>query len=418
MIKKIKNNRIYINNKKIIENFSFLSLFQLFTLVSPLITYPYLIKVVGLELYGTVVFAQTVISYLSLVINFGYNTSGPKEVSVLKEQQHLLSEFVSSVFIVKAGLWLITLIVFVAVISFFDYFTQYYLLYLFTFFITIGDVLFPIWFFQGIEKMKYITYINIGVKFIFIVCVFIFIKEKGDYILVPVINAIGALVSGIISVYLVFKRENVTFIKVKYASIKKSFIESFVLFISSLSVSIYLSLNKLIVGAFLGMREVAIYDLAEKVVSMIKTPIIMLSQAIFPKIAREKSIGFINKSMKVTLVGVFIVYSFLFLLSDEIVYFFVHDYNPLAGNIIRIYGLSMFFLTVNMFLGGLRLIPFGYNKQYMLVMLANGVFYLMIIGGIYFFNIITLYTITLAYVLAEVFCTVYLLTVNKKLKLI
>ncbi|WP_304343806.1 oligosaccharide flippase family protein [Chryseobacterium koreense] len=418
MIKKIRNNSIYFNNRKIIENFSFLSLIQVVSLVSPLITYPYLIKVLGLELYGTVIFAQAVVSYLSLVVNFGYHTTGPKEVSILRNHIRELSAFVSSVFIVKTVLWLITFVLFMLVISFFDYFRPYFLLYFFTFFVTVGDVLFPIWFFQGIEKMKYISYINIFVKLIFVVCIYIFIKEKSDYLLIPIINAAGAIISAIISIYIVFRKEGVLFIKVKYGDIKKSFRESSVLFVSSLSTSIYLSLNKLIVGSFLGMKDVAVYDLAEKVVSIIKTPIIILSQAVFPKISREKSIRFINKAMVFSLAGVFILYLLLFLFSDHIVYFFLHSHNSLAVNVIRIYGVSMFFLTIGIFLGGLRLIPFGYNKQYMLVMMANGIFYSLIISVLYFFKYTTLYSITMAYVLAEVFCVLYLLKINRKLHLI
>lgn len=413
-----KAKTILVNNKKIFENFSFLSLFQIFTLVSPLITYPYLIKVVGLEVYGTVVFAQTVISYLSLLINFGYNTLGSKEVSILQNKPKELSEFVSSVFIVKAVLWLITFIFFMAIVFIFPYFQSYFLLYFFTFFITVGDVLFPIWFFQGIEKMKYITYINIVVKILFIFGVFIFVKTKNDYLLIPIINTIGALVSGMISIYLVFKKENVFFTRVKFVDMKKSFRESFVLFISSISISIYLGLNKLIVGTFLGMRDVAIYDLAEKVISIVKTPILMFSQALFPKIARDKSISFINKSMVSTLIGVFVLYIFLFIFADKIVLFFIHNHNAQAVDIIRLYGLSMFFLGINMFLGGLRLIPFGYNKQYMYVMMANGFFYFFVISILYLLNLITLYTITFAYVLTELFCTLYLTYINKKLKLL
>lgn len=406
------------NNRKIIENFSFLSLFQILTLVSPLITYPYLIKTIGLELYGTTVFAQTLVSYLSLLINFGYNTSGPKEVSVLKDDNKRLSEFVSSVFIVKAILWFLVGLVFILFIYWNKYFNRFFLLYFFTFFITIGDVLFPIWFFQGIEKMKYITYINVIVKLIFVTCIFILIKDKNDYILIPIINAVGSLVSGIISLYLVFKKENISFVRVKYANIKSSVHESFVLFISSLSVSLYLSINKLIVGAFLGMREVAIYDLAEKVIGIIKTPIIILSQAVFPKIAREKSIVFINKILKITLLGVVFLYVFLFLFSDKIVYFFIHEQNHTAVNIIRIYGISMFFLALNIFLGGLRLVPFGHNKNYMWIMLANGITYIILVSILYFLNIISLYTVTIAYVLVEVFCSLYLLIINKKLNLL
>lgn len=406
------------NNKKIIENFSFLTLFQLFALLSPMITYPYLIKVIGLDLYGSVVFAQTIITYFSLIVNFGFGISGPRDVANLKGDKTLLSEYVSSVFILKMALWLISFLLFIVLISFFDYFENFFLLYFYSFFITVGDVIFPIWFFQGIEKMKYITYINIIVKMIFILCIFLLVKEKEDYLFIPIVNAVGALVSGIISLYILIKKEKVSFTKVNFDYIKQSFKESFALFISSISTNIYLSLNKLIVGSLLSMKEVGIYDLAEKVVSLIKTPVIMLSQALFPKIAREKSLKFINKFLMITLIGVLFIYIGLVVFSDYIVNFFIHTSNRTAVDIIRIYGISMFFLTINMFLGGLRLIPFGFNKHYMYAMSANGIFYIFLISLFYLLDFISLYTITLIYVMAEAFCSFYLLFINKKLKLI
>ena len=60
-------------NKTVLANFSYLSLLQVFTILFPLLTYPYLLRVIGLELYGVIVFAQTIINYVSLVINFGFN---------------------------------------------------------------------------------------------------------------------------------------------------------------------------------------------------------------------------------------------------------------------------------------------------------------------------------------------------------
>ena len=57
-------------NKTVLANFSYLSILQVFTILFPLLTYPYLLRVIGLELYGVIVFAQAIINYVSLVINF------------------------------------------------------------------------------------------------------------------------------------------------------------------------------------------------------------------------------------------------------------------------------------------------------------------------------------------------------------
>lgn len=72
-------------NKTVLANFSYLSILQVFTILFPLLTYPYLLRVIGLELYGVIVFAQSIIIYISLVINFGFNMSSAKEVAIHKE---------------------------------------------------------------------------------------------------------------------------------------------------------------------------------------------------------------------------------------------------------------------------------------------------------------------------------------------
>ncbi len=151
---------------------------------------------------------------------------------------------------------------------------------------------------------------------------------------------------------------------------------------------------------------------------MLKTPILMISQALFPKISREKSIAFINKSMFLILGFVVFVYFILFFTSDWIVFYFLGTKNLLAGNIVRILSVSLVFLTFNMFLGELRLITFGHNKEYMFGMVANGIFYAFLMASLWLLNYINIYSITIAYVLVEAFCTVFLYFINKRLKLL
>lgn len=406
------------NNKKIIENFSYLTILQIFSLLSPLITYPYIIKVIGLEKYGIVIFAQTIVTYFSLIINFGFNISGPKDVAVYRDDIKMLSEYVSSIYIIKSIIWIVCFIVFIIGISSFDFLRENLIIYVFAFFATISDVFFPIWFFQGIEKMKYITYINLFVRSLFIFAIFFFIKQKSDYIIVPLINSIGAFLSGIIALYVVFGKEGIKF---KYISLEFLIIrlkEGFVLFISTLSIQLYMNVNKIIVGTLLGMKEVTIYDLGEKITSLIKTPILIIGQSVFPKISREKSIVFINKIMFLVTSIAIALYILLFFTSDWIVFFFTATIIPMAKIVIRILGLSLIFVSLSLFLGGNRLVPFGYNKEYMVAMISNSVVYFILVGILWIFHLINIYTITISYVFIEAFCFVLLYFINKKLQLL
>ena len=198
-------------NKTVLANFSYLSILQVFTILFPLLTYPYLLRVIGLELYGVIVFAQSIIIYISLVINFGFNMSSAKEVAIHKEDKEKLSRIVSTTYISKFILWVICGVGYLAVITTFDFFRKYYWVYFLSYLLTFNELLLPTWFFQGIEKMKYITIVNVSSRLVFVAAIFLFVREKSDYLYVPLLNGIGAIVAGLLALYIVFKKEGVQF---------------------------------------------------------------------------------------------------------------------------------------------------------------------------------------------------------------
>ena len=293
--------RILGNNRTVAVNFSWLVALEFFVLLSPLVTYPYLIRTVGMELYGTVVFAQVIVTYVSLVVNFGFNLTGAKEIASNLANPDKISEIVSSVFINKFAIWLVCFFVYLLMISSFSFFSEHYALYFFSFFLTLNELLFPIWFYQGIEKMKYVTCVNVAIRLFFIGAIFIFVRQETDYIYVPILNSAGAVLAGIASLYILLRVEKVKLIAVSKERLIFYFKEALPLFVSSLSIRIYQNANKIVVGSFLGMSEVAIFDLGEKLVSLIKIPVSLIAQAVFPKISRERSVGYLNKVMMLAL---------------------------------------------------------------------------------------------------------------------
>lgn len=119
--------------KKIMENLSYLSAIQIMTLLFPLVTIPYLIQILGSEYYGKVIYAQTIASYFSLLVNYGFHASGVKEISLHRNDKEKVNEIFSSIMIVKISLFtlsfgLLGLVCFLLNIS-----TQDTLLYLFLF---------------------------------------------------------------------------------------------------------------------------------------------------------------------------------------------------------------------------------------------------------------------------------------------
>jgi PST family polysaccharide transporter len=401
-------------NKTILTNFSYLSILQLFTILAPLITYPYLLRIVGIELFGVVVFAQTIAAYIALIINFGFNLSASRAVAVNKEDKQALSEIVSSVYISKLVIWLVCLIVYMIIIRWIPFFKAHYGIYLFSFFITFNELLFPVWFFQGIEKMKYTTIINIIVRSLFVVAIFIIVQSKADYLYVPALNAIGALLGGIIGTYVLFKHEHIYFMLVPVKKIVLHFKESVPLFVSIVSVKVYMYLNKLLIGIFLGMSEVAIYDLGEKISNVLKTPIEIIRQAVFPKISREKDISFINKIMFIVAGITCMGYIGIFICSKWIALFFMGEYVENAVAIIRILSCTAILFAIHTFMSNCRLIPFGYDKVLMKLNITYVTFYLCSVGALWVLQAVNLYSLAAVILGVEVFaCLLLIYTCNK-----
>ena len=387
-IKKLKH------HKKIIENFSYLSVLQILSMITPLVTYPYLVKTLGEVIYGTVVFAQAVVTYFNILVVFGFNFTAARDVSQYRDDTKKLSEIVSAVTIIKTLFLIVSLLLisgYMLYISQIDY-TLYYL----SFWICLNEILFPSWFFQGKEEMKYITFINLGIRLLFILMIFIFIKSPDDYLYFPLLNGIGVALAGVVSFILLYKKYKVRLTVVPIKILTKYLKESYHLFISNVSIQIYVNANKIIIGTFLGMREVTYYDLAEKITNMGKVPQSMISQVLYPKISLEKNGSFLKKVLKGTILMNVFLYLMVFLFSNQIVAYF-------GGNetVLRILFLTIPIIGISNVLMVLTLLPFGYNKAFTRIVFLSAFSYLLIVLILYGFNSISLYTLTATNVVVE-----------------
>ena len=387
-IKKLKH------HKKIIENFSYLSVLQILSMITPLITYPYLVKTLGEVMYGTVVFAQAVVTYFNILVVFGFNFTAARDVSQYRDDTKKLSEIVSAVTIIKTLFLIVSLLlisVYMLYVSQIDY-TLYY----FSFWICLNEILFPSWFFQGKEEMKYITFINLGIRLLFIAMIFIFIKSPNDYLYFPLLNGIAVVLAGAVSFVLLYKKYKVRLTVVPIRTLVEYVKSSYHLFISNVSIQIYVNANKIIIGSFLGMREVTYYDLAEKITNMGKVPQSMISQVLYPKISLEKNGSFLRKVLKGSILMNSFLYLMVFLFSNQIVAYF-------GGNetVLRILFLTVPIIGISNVLMILTLLPFGYNKAFTRIVFLSAFSYLLIVLILYGFNSISLYTLTATNVIVE-----------------
>jgi PST family polysaccharide transporter len=321
----IKNLFATKTRRRLFENFLSLSFLQIANYIFPLITLPYLVRVLGPEKYGLIAFAQAFIGYFQILTDYGFNLSATREISINRENKEKVSEIFSSVMIIKFFLLLLSLGLMTIIVFSFKKFRQDWLIYYLTFGMVLGQTLFPIWFFQGMERMKYITFLNVLAKLIFTIAIFIFIKKSSDYLYVPLLNSSGFVVAGILALWIVFKDFGVFFRIPSFKDLKYQLKEGWYIFISTVAISLYTISNTFILGLFTNNTIVGYYSAAEKIIRLVQGLLAPISQTIYPHISKlmneSKEIG-VKFIRKVTLlIGgfSFILSLVIFIFADLIV---------------------------------------------------------------------------------------------------
>lgn len=385
MIKEIWKNK---KDSKVISNYIYLLLIQGTNFILPLITFPYLVRTLGLEKYGTVMIASSLVVFLNIMVDFGFNISATREVSIIRNDKEKLSKLFWNVITVKFLVLIFSFLFLLFLVSFIDKFKSEYLVYLFSFGIVLGQNIFPAWFFQGIERMKVITIINVSAKVIFTISLFIFIKSKSEYLYVPILNSMGFIIAGIVGFVISLKYVN---FKKPSISIMKGFLnENKNLIASNFATSIYTSGNTFILGMIGGEIIAGVYSSMEKLVMATKTIYTPLYQAIFPWLAtkpKEEIVAFINKLKNPILISGIIISSIIFIFAEPILNLVYND--PIINShayIFKILGFIALAASLNMIYVSLCFPSLKLYKLRMIPMVLGGIINLIlaILGASYY----------------------------------
>jgi len=284
MIQKLLQNK---KHKTILGNMASLFVLQGSNYILPLILLPYLVRVLGVEYFGLLAFATATVNLLRGVVSYGIDLSGAKQISIHRDDKEKLVEIFSAILVVKFLLALISFLILSVLLLSVEKFSLHSEVFLFTFLIVFGDVLFPIWFFQGVEKMKMITYIRLTYKSIFVLSVIFFVNEQSEYSMVPLLDSLGAICAGFVSLYFISKDFNVSFSVPKYADVIFQFKDGWHIFVSRIAVIMYSSVNTFLLGILTNNESVGYYAIAEKIYVAIRGLFIPVVQALFPFLSKK-----------------------------------------------------------------------------------------------------------------------------------
>ncbi len=216
--------------------------------ILPILTLPYLVRVLGTEKFGTISLAQAIFSYLIIFTDYGFNLTTTRDIAIHKLDKVEISRIVSITLLMKILLFIVSFVLLAAMIFFIPKLRVESSLYLLGFSTVLGQVLLPIWFFQGMEQMKYLTYLNVFSKVIFTVLIFVIIHEPLQYNAVLPIYAIGNIVSGLVGIFLMFKAFKISWVMPSAKEIINETKRSFPIFMSNFSINSYVNSNIVVLG--------------------------------------------------------------------------------------------------------------------------------------------------------------------------
>ncbi len=363
--------------KKNIINLGFL---QALNYILPLITIPYLLRVLGIETYGLMTFAMAAMSYVAVVSDYGFNLSATREIALKKNSAEDLAGIINSVNLIK----LTTLVFSAATIliiflnnSSFSKNTQ---MYVYTYLFVASQVMMPMWIYQGFERIDILTNINAIAKIMGVILIFIFVKDGNDYNLVPLLNFIcGGVASATLLIY-AYKKFDIALRMPRKDEIVSQLKGGWDIFLSSIFINLYANSMTFLLGMSANNVSVGSFALADKVIQAIKAMYQPVAQAMYPMVSRmfstdlKRAVALTRKIQKISLIVNFILMILILVFAEKVIYVLSGEKLIAAANILRIMSPVPLLVSISNLYGVQIMLNLGMEKQVKLILMSGAIF--------------------------------------------
>ena len=387
-----------IKYKELIENFASLYILQITNILIPLVTLPYLVRVLGVESFGLVSFAQVFAMFFVMVVDFGFNLSIVRLISINSENQEKVSEIFSSVIVIKLILLLLSFLLYYGIVNSIERFAKDELLYIYMYGIIIGQGLFPVWFFQGVQKMRYITILNFIVKIVFLALIFLLIHSNSDYLNYPILLSFGYMSILPFAFYIIKKEFHIAFYIPPIERLVYYIKYSSHFFVSRIALRLYEGGGLFVVGLIAPDVVVGYYAIADKLRNAITSLYSPISQALYPYIAKERNVKLYKKLFSIINVLNILGLMVLFVYTQEILEFVFGSSSETTILFMRIFIFVMVLDVPSILLGYPLLGAFGYTNYVNYSLVVTAIIYLVSLFVLYLIGVFSAKIIAMLYI--------------------
>ena len=296
--------------------------------------------------------------------------TGTRMISQNRNDQKRLSEIFSSIIIIKIIIFIISTILLLVIIFSIEKFSQDWMVYLISFGIVLGSVLSPLWFFQGIEQMKYITIIQVSVRVFATIFIFILIQNASDYLVLVMINSFNNKGIGFVGLVV-----SIVMFRIKIVIPEKRMIISILkhgwnIFLSSIWIKFYTTSNTFLLGLFTNNTIVGYYAGADKIRIAFQGMHSTISLSVFPfvsNLVKETYFNFINfnrKLLKLAGAGGFMISLMLFILATPLTDIILGKGFTYSANLLKIISVLPLLISFSNVFGIQTMLPLGFDRSF------------------------------------------------------
>lgn len=405
-------------NKKLLENIISLATIKGLQYLLAFVTFPYLVRVLQVEQYGLIVFAQSIVQYFVLLTDYGFNLLGPREIAQHDNVQERGIVF-SNIFFAKLMLLFCSTVIFVCGLLCLERYREVDVALYFTFYLmVIGNVLFPVWFFQGIQQMRYITLVNIIANVFRVAGVFLLVKTPQDYLLAALFQAVVPLVAAVFSWMILVKDYPEVLVLPNRQGTKKMFVDGWSIFTSTIAINLYTASNIVFLGMLTNNVVVGYFSGAKKIIDNVTQLISPITQAVYPYVSKKAAasktdaLRFLHKMVVALGGGNLLLSLFIIIFADFIVKLLLGAGYEQSVLLLRIMAFIPFIVSLSNIFGVQTMLVFGMQKAFSRILLmAAGLNTCVVLPMIYFYEDVG---VSITITITECFVTFMMWYVLKK----
>jgi len=350
----------------IVKNYIYNVVYQLTTLIIPIITIPYVSRVLGSNGVGINAYTSSIIQYFILLGTIGISLYGNREIAYVREDKVKLSNTFWSIFYLKIITTFVAYLLFLIYLSFIDKYQSIFFIQSIYIIAAAVDIS---WLYMGLEDFKKTVVRNLLVKIIGVIFIFIFVKAPEDLWKYVFILSFAQLLGNLsLWFYLPFTVEKV---KVTLCDIQKHLMPSISLFIPQIAIQIYVVLNKTMLGVFSNPNEVGYFDNADKVVKIILSIVTAMGTVMLPRVSNTFARGelgqvkhYVNISFKfVSYMSMPLMFGIVAIAFDFAPWFFGREFEK-TGILMAIISPIIVLIAWSNVIGNQYLMPTGRVKDY------------------------------------------------------